>query len=372
MNYQKDLAQRAALDGLPLVDKDYHVAAAKVANGEPGWKDRLKRAVSTEGKLTEDEYFYYQLYDPSIAASELANFVGKQKQNLLHRHCNNPIWLALSHDKALFELVLKGAGIPAPRTLAVCTKSRRHGFEANLRSAADLRTFLTSAPTPLFCKPIDGMYSIGAMAITGIDGREVEFKNGATRNTDQVWDYMSNMTGLGYLIQEYLVQDSELAEWFGSTICTARCLVSTSSIPKIESAVLKIASDGADADNFWRPSNMLAPIDIMDGKLGRAIANTGNAFQTIEKHRDTAHHIEGRHLGDWSKLVDLVLDAATLFPGVRTQSWDIALTDSGPTMVEFNWGGDLNLHQLAHRKGILTPSFRGHLERCGASAVLAE
>lgn len=54
-------------------------------------------------------------------------------------------------------------------------------------------------------------------------------------------------------------------------------------------------------------------------------------------------------------------DIAPLFPGIGTQSWDIALADTGPVALELNWGGDLHLHQLAHGRGILDGVYRDHV-----------
>ena len=60
-----------------------------------------------------------------------------------------------------------------------------------------------------------------------------------------------------------------------------------------------------------------------------------------------------------------MLRAASIFPAIRNQSWDIADTSAGATILEVNWGGDLNLHQFAHGRGILDGSFAAHLRRCG-------
>ena len=57
--------------------------------------------------------------------------------------------------------------------------------------------------------------------------------------------------------------------------------------------------------------------------------------------------------------------AAETFAGIRTQSWDIALADPAPVFLELNFGGDLNLHQLAHGQGVLDDQYRTHLRRCG-------
>ncbi len=57
--------------------------------------------------------------------------------------------------------------------------------------------------------------------------------------------------------------------------------------------------------------------------------------------------------------------AATVYAGIRTQSWDVALTDRGPVFLGLNLGGDLNLHQLAHGPGVLDPAYEEYLRRCG-------
>ena len=54
-----------------------------------------------------------------------------------------------------------------------------------------------------------------------------------------------------------------------------------------------------------------------------------------------------------------------MFAGIRTQSWDVALTDRGPVFLEVNFGGDLNLPQLANGKGVLDDTYAEHLRHCG-------
>ena len=61
----------------------------------------------------------------------------------------------------------------------------------------------------------------------------------------------------------------------------------------------------------------------------------------------------------------MVISAAEILPGIRTQSWDIALAAEGPVILEVNYGGDLNLAQLAHGTGVLDERYVEHLARCG-------
>jgi hypothetical protein len=41
------------------------------------------------------------------------------------------------------------------------------------------------------------------------------------------------------------------------------------------------------------------------------------------------------------------------------------VTDQGPVLLEVNFGGDLNLAQLAEGRGVLDDDYRAHLRQCG-------
>jgi hypothetical protein len=88
-------------------------------------------------------------------------------------------------------------------------------------------------------------------------------------------------------------------------------------------------------------------------------------MREVAEHPDTGATLVGLSVPDWQKAMDLCRYAAAMFPGIRTQSWDVALTDAGPVVLELNFGGDLNLQQLARRRGALTPTYVEHLKRCG-------
>ena len=49
------------------------------------------------------------------------------------------------------------------------------------------------------------------------------------------------------------------------------------------------------------------------------------------------------------------------FPGCGRSPGTVALTDGGPVLLEVNWGGDLNLAQLAYGRGVLDERYAAHL-----------
>ena len=82
-------------------------------------------------------------------------------------------------------------------------------------------------------------------------------------------------------------------------------------------------------------------------------------------HPDTGRQIVGTQIPGWNRLKEIVLAAAPIFAGIHTQSWDVALTELGPVLLEINFGGDLNLAQLATGKGILDAAYSEHLREWG-------
>ncbi|MFZ5791334.1 MAG: sugar-transfer associated ATP-grasp domain-containing protein [Pseudomonadota bacterium] len=356
------------LDAPPRIDIAAHVrAAAKQGRGGFGLGREIWRLHRGAGKLTTAEYFYYRLYDPALSFEEKRRFIGKRAQARMHQACNDPAWFAVAHDKLLFDAVMRGAGLPVPRLRAVYHQGPRRAPVALLADAAALERHLSdSGSYPCFAKPIDGMFSVGGLDLAGIAEGRVRLGIGAAVALAALVRYMTELGTAGYLLQDRLRPHPTLARAFGPTLGALRFLVLVEpSGPRVLSAVCKIPSVGNMADNFWRKGNMLGAIDLGSGTIRQAVSGVGEGRMLHERHPDTGEPIVGLALPDWREAVDLCRTAAGVMPAIRTQSWDIALTDAGPVLLELNFGGDLNLHQLAHGKGLLEGGYVEHLGRCG-------
>jgi hypothetical protein len=172
----------------------------------------------------------------------------------------------------------------------------------------------------------------------------------------------------GYIVQRRLRQAPALAALFGPRLWSVRVLVLQADAgPGIHRAVAKIATASNPADNYWRQGNMLGAIDLETGGIFRVVSGTGAGLEINGNHPDTGHPIVGTLIPGWDRIQALVVAAAPVFAGIRTQSWDIALADHGPVFLEVNFGGDLNLAQLADNAGVLDTAFAKHLEACAYS-----
>lgn len=359
-------ALRKKLEAPPKLEIAKNVRAAANAGGG-NFYARLVRVVRGPGRLTTHEFFYYRLYDPALADAALARFVGKAAQNRMHFACNDARWFATCHDKLLWSTILAGAKLTVPDTVAVFGKTGRFGTSRPLGSEDELRRFIADPGNhPLFCKPVDGINSIGAIRIEGIAGDGLVINGGEERRIDDIVRFMSSLSPAGYLLQRVLRPAPALAPITGTAIASIRFLaLLTDKEPAIESAVIKLPTRNRVADNFWRDGNMLAAIDLASGTITRAIVGTGSSLKIIEQEPATGAALIGFALPDFEAAQSLCLRAAVHFGGIRTQSWDVALTADGPVLLEMNFGGDLNLHQLAHNRGILSDAYCRHLRACG-------
>ena len=355
------------LNGIPPIDVAANVQAA-LANGRraTGIAMETARLRFGPGKLTPQEYFYYRLWDDRVALGPPKAFVGKMAQHPMHVAAGSREWFAASADKILFHSIMTSARYRVPQISAITQVGRHLPNLPTIAEADDLAHFLRDQSLyPLFAKQVAGKYSLSVVSADGYDASsdEVVLLGGERR---AVGDLAASLVdGTGYLIQRRLNPAQELAKRFGPRLWSVRLLVFvTPEGPIIHRAAAKAATGVNPADNYWRTGNRLGAIDIASGQISRVVHGTGLSLEEDPLHPDTRQAIVGTTIPNWAQIVHDVKLAAQTFAGIRTQSWDIALADPAPTFLELNFGGDLNLHQLAHGQGVLDDQYRTHLQRC--------
>jgi hypothetical protein len=322
------------------------------------------------GKLSAEEYYSYQLYDDAkYSTEEKRKFLGKNGMTKIYRRVISPYFIGLSHDKLVAEAVVRGVGLPLPQTYAVYHELRSHGSVPVLRSPRDLMAFLRSQMTfPCFAKPINGWQSRGVAHLERYDEKTDSLALGDGQRVD-VEDFACEIVKLksGFIFQELLCPHRDLAQVCGKRVSTIRCIVLISEKRvEIFRAAWKIPANGNIADNFWRPGNLLADVDVADGRVKRIIRGTGPDQENVQRHPDTDRELIATTLPEWSRVKRLAEDVASIFPHLHIVASDIAITNRGPVVVEVNAGGDMDLTQLASGTGVMSDWFRSFLEEVGS------
>jgi putative polysaccharide biosynthesis protein len=320
------------------------------------------------GKLTPEDYFYFRLYDDKkydFAAKQ--RFMSDKRHTYVANKCNDVKWWAMADDKLIANIILKG--YPLPDLEAVFSARPRNGGVSVMHSAQELEHFLMNgARYPLFAKPIYGVQSRGAWSIDAADkpARAVITHDGA-KPVAEFAAMIAGSPGDGYLFQRRLDLHPDLAVLCGNNLSTVRLvLIQPDKAPEIIHALWKLRTSDNVADNFWRPGNMLAQLDIESGRILRVVQGVGPSQVELENHPETGKRLLGAVMPDWAKMKAIALECSQIFPKLRYITWDIAPTPDGPIIVEVNPGGAFTLPQVAEGQGILDDKFRAFLRYCKA------
>lgn len=108
--------------------------------------------------------------------------------------------------------------------------------------------------------------------------------------------------------------------------------------------MVKIGRGGHCCDNTGQ-GGMLCRVDGQTGKI-RSVA-TDDYFNIFESHPDTGVRFEGYEIPMLHEAIALAKEAAVEIPQMRHIGWDIAITPTGPAIIEGNEYPGTDLCQLA-------------------------
>jgi hypothetical protein len=118
--------------------------------------------------------------------------------------------------------------------------------------------------------------------------------------------------------------------------------------PQPALAAYRMPQGAMIADNFTA-GGLAAPVDLARGTLGAA-RQKSRPFVPINVHPDGGHPIEGSTVPFWKAALDLAMNAHWEFGEMPSVGWDIAITESGPVLVEGNGGWGVDLAQITHQR----------------------
>lgn len=309
-------------------------------------------------RLSPREYFGLGLHAAGVSREEKARFLGRSAQDRLLKPHSRSLGAGLADDKLRFELLMRGAGLPVPDTVAVINAVGPPGRET-LREEGEVTSYLREPGRyPLFAKPIHGIRSGGSGLLASLEdgGEVVRVGRHRVRLGDLVRYFLEAEDG--YLLQNVIKPNPETRRWAGDRLVSARLVLTIrDSEPTVHAALAKIPAGANLVDNFWRAGNIAAGLDAGTGRVIRAVTMARGLPIEVSAHPDTGAVLGDIILPQWAEVRELVATAAPHFPGLRIQAWDVALADGGPVLLEVNIGGDFVLPQLALGRGIATDAF---------------
>jgi hypothetical protein len=325
------------------------------------------------GRLTFRDYVAYRLYDDNfIGDTDKTAFVGRRRNQELVGEINyRHEWNCLSDDKIANVNYLASYGLPVIPTKAIFAPSMRRGAKNLLKSRSELQRFLSDpARYPMFGKPLDGFQSLGSMALANFDPETARITTSrAVVSVDALVNAIDANFKNGYIFQTQLRGHSDLVRAVGTGLSTARIVtIATEDGPRLFSAAWKIIGGANVADNYWRPGNILAALDLGSGRVLKAVTGHGFEMKGIDLHPSTGAVLQGLALPRYQDVIESAIEGHRTLRNIGIIGWDIGVTDDGPVIVETNIMPDLMLVQAAHRSGAFNDDLAALLTRQKAGA----
>ena len=321
----------------------------------------------SESEIGFSEYYTYRLFDRRLTDADRRRFAGYRRERKVDRLLNKDYWRAVANDKLVFYATLRGLGFPYPRIRAVCHPTGRFFADADiLRTEDDLRRYFAETSYPLFLKPIHGSFGRGACSVVsmGPGNADLVLGNGSSWPLREAAAVFLAAGSAGYIIQDLVQPHEAIRDFCRATASSVRMVVVQGRRgPELFRCAWKIPVGRNMSDNFMHGAsgNLLACVDPESGRVLRVITSPGFDLEEVAQHPETGQALRDFVLPNWRQTREMCLTAATCYPGLRLQNWDIAIGASGPVMLEVNVEGSMDLHQLAGGRGIMDETLNGAL-----------
>jgi hypothetical protein len=317
-------------------------------------------------------YFQYRLFDPRLSLKEKGEYLPDSGW------ASNRLWSRLTprqyrlpfDNKLVFNRVFGGQGLPVARVLGVYDPHVGQTAGGRpLRTAADLREWLGSdAPERFVFKPVWGFGGFQVLVFTGhapdnsarmltMSGEQYDAERlvQVTRRTKVKQPGAAGRES--YLLEEYIPPHPSLIDLVGPTLCCIRMVtvVGLDGTPTILGAVYKIQPEPLGVDHLVY-GGLGSWVDLETGRL--SAGRSRHHFKYASVIPGTDRSFVGFQLPHWDRVKEIALQAAAVFPWARAIGWDIAISDTGPVLIEGNSEWSTSLLQIPAPRGLLTGEFK--------------
>lgn len=240
---------------------------------------------------------------------------------------------SILHNKLSFDIFSKTYQIPTPRVIS-------HNFGLDFFYENKLRTITNEKELEVYfnyvfeAKNIDGLFLKLIQGYQGIGALLIK-KSTLKDNISSIWNSLKNNS---YIHQEIIIQHKEINKIFSSTANTIRLETYFDTNRKVNflGCFMRFGSGKAIIDNA-SAGGIFVPVDIDTGILfNEALTSMKGGSKTYTHHPDSGVAFKNFKIPFFDELKKEVENATRLLPS-RIIGWDIAITPTGPILIEGNY-----------------------------------
>lgn len=263
----------------------------------------------------------------------------------------------LADDKVLFHDHCVAHGVATAPILALVTQRPNDGTPIrHIYSAQALAEVLT--PGDYFLKPSDGSHGKGNFSLSvREDGLRWSGQHGSFADF-LAWCDAILKPASALILQPKLLNHSAIrAITHAQGLSTIRVVTFRKGEDiDIVAGCLRIVVGESEVDNFshGESGNLVAGVDVDNGRLITAIGSRTRSWPhmiDVPQHPASKARILDATMPYWDEVIALVKKAHGTIAGLHTVGWDVAILEDGPVIVEANWRYDVDIMQVAYKKG---------------------
>lgn len=205
------------------------------------------------------------------------------------------------------------------------------------------RDYLVTSSMTLetFCEFVKGKEKFICKPIGGSQGQNIKvFK--VNNNENQIFDEIKGFKGR-YILEEWITQNEEVSKMYPNAVnCLRIITVHKDGKTHLITGGLTLGINDEIA-NGCLPS-LVAPVDFSTGVISKPAASFST--ELFEYHPTTNEKILGTKIPFWNEIVEMLNDAASRIPQVGYIGWDIAITPTGPVIIEGNTTPGYKYYQI--------------------------
>lgn len=193
-----------------------------------------------------------------------------------------------------------------------------------------------------FVKELDGLCGNNAMIVT-IQNGEMEIRH-VTKGKISLKEFWRITAKRAFLVQKHIENHSNIKKLSPSALSTVRIVTTRfNNEVYVLSADLRVGcSKDSVVDNFAKEGAIIH-VDEKTGKLDKYAFRKHK--KATDKHPVSGIKFQNYQLPFWQESIALVKKLHSIFTGLSSIGWDIAITESGPIVIEGNANWDYTIPQ---------------------------
>jgi Sugar-transfer associated ATP-grasp len=318
------------------------------------------------------DFDYYELHHRN--GRDLTEYLGYAWFRYRLRPMLNSKWArSVTDDKWIASRIFDSLGLPIPRTFGLYDRNQGITWDLArpLRTVPDLMAELDRLRPPgVVVKPNGGQQGERLLVLESIDydSGQVVTRTGEETTLEEALRGVAVDDAVGgypgYVVQEFVRNHPSLAQLapYATNTLRVQTLLANGGTVHILGAVLRLSRRGQAVDNYSQ-GGLAVAVDPDTGVMGRG--SHKDDHRPRSEHPDSGIEVEGRQVPCWDEVAALVRRGAGGITGLRAVGWDVAVTPTGPVLIEANHNWGMQILQAQTDGYLADPEFRAWMTDLG-------